>query len=307
METAGIYFDIEDREYFDRLEGYIRLNFPRFLKVCREQVDSFFVITDYLNKRNSKNIISIKETGGDIQKFQRASDICIELVNLIYGDKEVTDGHSRKSPHTICVTSAVGGAGKTKISLSLAKHAVNSGYKVLYINADHSSTGEISLPKSAGNGLTRLQYYLYKNKKPTETLLKDISCPAVQEGYDCIVNVSPSPNCIINTDVVDSFFNAVALDEFHDYIFIDFPSHMSDSLIRLMQGADKGVLICSNSNYNQREQKFQEFLATHCDNKYEVVRNYCADNDRGIPRDENNRPGELFNKAISDLFKMLGG
>lgn len=305
MNTAGIYFEVEDKEYFRRLEEYIRFNFTAFFHVCQKTEESDYVITDYLNKRNSRNIISIKESDGDIKKFQRASGICLDLVGIIYKNTEISKESSGVDPLIICVTSALGGAGKTRIAKALAKHAAAIGREVLYINLDPSSAGEIERGESAGNDLTKLQYFLENNSKISGTLLKEVSNPVIDGAYDCIANVRPVPDCFIGSKVADRLMEAARADEFHNLIIMDVPSFLSDTLLKLIQEANIGILI-TGREITRREQGFMDYISTHCQDKIMVVKNRCSDNDNSVPAYDGKESGERFYKAITNIYRSLG-
>ncbi len=305
MQTAGIYFDVEDKEFFDRLGEYIGLNFPRFLRICKENEKSDFVITDYLNKRNSRNIITIKESEGDIVKYQKASGICIELVRIIYKDIDISEEQKESGTSIICITSARGGVGKTKIAISLASHAARSGRDVLYINLDPTSTCEVNLTGNPKNALTKLQYYLESENKTSGTILKELANQMEGGAFDCIVNVHPSPDCVIGSNTADKLLETAMTDSFHDLTILDLPSFLSDSLIRLLKGSTGGIIL-TGSEINSREKKFIEYLDSHCKGKFIVVKNQCNDVENSIPPDNNQRPGEKYEKAITSIYRGLG-
>ncbi|MBN1623768.1 MAG: tyrosine-protein kinase family protein [Clostridia bacterium] len=304
MHTAGIHFDVEDREYFARLEEYIKLNYPRFFQICNKAEESDYIITDYLNKRNSRNIITIKESDGDIKKLQRASGICIGLIGIIYKNNDISTDQSRERPLIICVTSALGGAGKTKISTALAKHASAIGSEVLYMNLDPSSASEIKMNENAGNDMTKLQYCLENNRKIYGTLLKEVSNPVADGVYECITNISPVPDSLIGSRSADRLIEAARADEFHDLIIMDVPSFMSDTLLKLLQGADTGILITGREPL-LREQVYMEYLKTHCQGKIKIVKNRCSDNSNSVPEDDGKGTNEGFGKAIMNIYKSL--
>jgi MinD-like ATPase involved in chromosome partitioning or flagellar assembly len=305
MHTAGIYFDVEDKEYFGRLEEYIKLNYPRFFRVCNKTEESDYVITDYLNKRNSRNLITIKESDGDIKKLQRASGICIGLIGIIYKNTDISTEQNRGGPMIICVTSALGGAGKTMISTAIAKYASVIGREVLYMNLDPSSAGEIKMNENAGNDMTKLQYCLENNRKICGTLLKEISNPVADGVYECIANISPVPDSLLGSRAAERLIEAARADEFHDLIIMDVPSFLSDTLLKLLQGTDMGILITGREP-SQREKVFMEYLKTHCLGKIKIVKNRCSDNSDSVPEDDGKGTNERFGKAIMNIYKSLG-
>lgn len=305
MHTAGIYFDVEDREYFERLEEYIRLNFLRYFRVCNKTEESDFVITDYLNKRNRRNIITIKESDGDIKKFQRASEICIGLVGIIYKNTDLSIEQDRRGPVIVCVTSAQGGAGKTRISTALAKYAASIGREVLYINLDPSSSGEVRMTENSENSLTKLQYFLENNHEISGILLKKLSFPVAEGAYECISNIHPAPDSLIDSKGADRLIEVAKADEFHELIIMDVPSFLSDTLLKLIQGANMSILITSREK-TLREEGFTDYLSTHCQGKIMVVKNRCSDSYDSVPSDDGTESGERFCKAITNIYRCLG-
>lgn len=306
MKTTGIYFDVEDREYFDRLGEYISINYPGFFRICNEDESRDIVITDYLNKRNSKNIITIREEGGDIEKFKRASSICMDLVKIVYGETDFTKGSGSSGPTVIPVTSALGGAGKTKISCALAKHAASTGRSVLYINLDASSSFKPVNSSKPANGLSELHYYLKSGDRISGICLKDIARPFEGGSFDCILNNRPAPDCMISPVEADRLIEAAYKDVFHEVIILDIPSFMGEALTRLMNGATKGIVITKREP-EYRETCFSEYLDVHCKGKYMTVANRCSDLENSVPVDSGARTGEPFGRAIKEIYKKIRG
>ena len=136
MTKTQLYFDIEDKEYFERLQQYISANYGTYFEITDSLGDEQQVCTvsDYINKRNRKWIFLIKEEKGDASKYSSASEICSLLMEFNdFGAEDRTIKY-KKGLVTICLTSAAGGAGKSLISQAVCCCLALTGKKVLYIN-----------------------------------------------------------------------------------------------------------------------------------------------------------------------------
>jgi len=307
MERIPIYIDVSDTEFFERLGDYIRLNYSRYFKIVKDnEAELGFTITDYLNRRNSHSIITIKESGGDIDKFQKADDICISLLKLTHGDAVFSRKLNEKGPKVICVTSALGGIGKTTVAKALAKCALSRGFRVLYINTDPTSAGEVPTRGKQSNSLTKLHHILMEKDKETGLLLKSVSLVSSEGGYDCIVNHIPSPDSIISGKCMEKLIAAAKMDTFHDFIFIDFPSYLSESLLELAKGVSIMIVVLSNGK-NDREEEFKKFLEVYCSQKIVPVINRKRGGKNGLPCFEGRVPSSEFINSVEDVFKSLGG
>lgn len=302
MKAAILYFDVKDTEYFKRLEQFISLNYSRYLTVNKEKEKADYLVTDYLNKRNSKTIITIKDYYGDISKYQRATQICIELINQVFRDTDIPEDQNGTKPMVYCITSAKGGAGKTTVSKAIAKYSAGTGRDVLYINPDPASAGEMDMPKNSGNGITKLLYYLKTNRIKSGILLSELAQPCKTGSYDCVVNTNASPDCLLDSDFADRLMDAVLRDELHDIVIIDFPSYLADSLLNILQRADIGLIISGNASC-AREQLFNQYILSKSKDNIIVINNRCTTGEYFLPSDNSSDSGEFYSALVKIIKK----
>lgn len=303
MKAANIYFDVHDKEYFSRLGEYMILKYPMHFNIVQDRETELptYLVTDYLNKRNSRNIIVIKSEDGDISKYSKASDICIKMIEMIFDSSENIPVSEADAPMTICVTSGVGGRGKTTIAKGMAVCYMNQGYKVLYINTDTSSAGETKTREDKFNNLDRLMYYLESAKRMV--LLESLAEAEIETGLKCICNRLPSPENPPDARMSKLLMKRLKKEDRFEYIIIDYPSCICGGLVEIIRGSNHSIFVTGNDKV-KRERLFLEYLDTVTEKKMIEVRNRCNSGDMHIP-DKSNDNNDLFRRSIRNLIKLL--
>jgi hypothetical protein len=246
MKAARIYFDVNDEEYFSRLGKYMILKYPTYFNIVQENGTALptYIVTDYLNKRNSRNIIVIKSEGGDISKYNKASDICTKMIEMIFEDSEISPVSDENASRIICITSGVGGRGKTIIARELAVSYMNQGYKVLYINTDTASAGEIETREDKFNNLDRFMYYLENVKR--RVFLETLAETESKTGIKCICNRIPSPENPPDAHMSKLMMKRLKREDCFEYIIIDCPSCICGGLVEIIRESDHSIFVTGN-------------------------------------------------------------
>ncbi|MBN2851773.1 MAG: AAA family ATPase [Clostridia bacterium] len=254
MIKTRVTFDIEDHEYFSMLKTYISLNYSEV--IITDDCNFDFIITDKPLEGDQYIIISSHHF--TIYKYQKASKICSQIVNC--AAKEVADDEyeiSGKKAKLIVVTSAAGGAGKTRLSQSLCIRLAEMKQKVLYMSLDCFSAMEGKFNDDNENDISKLQYYL--------TLKRDTnkSVEAIK-GYDSIHNVYfirsiyPSMDQLFDLDTMETLLTGLMKNTVYQYIIFDIPTCITEASLLLMNHAFLTFVI--NKFDSPREKIYLKFL-----------------------------------------------
>ncbi|MDX1358868.1 MAG: hypothetical protein R3232_08560 [Clostridia bacterium] len=260
MDKIGLYFDVRDTEYFKRLAEYMIFNYWRYFKVAesREADEGVCIISDYLNRRNRKNVFLIREKGGDISKYSSASAICTALIEKFSSDKAAAGYPGRGETRITCVTSSEGGTGKTTVSKALARLLSEKGLRVSYINPDPFSSEGEGAPGNSVNGYTRFRFHLRKNEGDIPALMEAMAKRNERYRFDQLLNDKPSPDGFMDKGEAALLANSMACGCGYDEIIMDIPPYPSEGHLELMHRADINVLLRGRDEV--KHGKFKGFL-----------------------------------------------
>lgn len=288
MIKANLYFDTKDNEYFNKLKEYIAINYQSYFKLTdnRSELKNGYIISDYLNKRNNRNMILIKDTGGDICKYTKASEICAFLLERCSRDFKSVVLAGNNATRIICVTSALGGAGKSIVAKALCCKLSQKGKKVLYINADPFSTGEHPLGESEKNLYTELRYFIRKNKNDIGLITKSLAIKDELTRVDYIVNGLPSHDGFMEINEAERFAAKMQGNSDYQFITIDLPSHLNAGHLALMKFSSSNIVVLKHP-ICKRQDNFLRFLKLKDVENISKVDNFSETGEIHLPRTEN--------------------
>lgn len=306
MKTK-LYFDIKDKEYFDRLSQYITANYGMYFEITDsvENESPVCIVSDYINKRNKRGIFLVKEENGDVSKYCSASEICSALMEFNDFGAENCALKSKKGPLSVCVISAAGGAGKSVIAQALCCSYALKGKKVLYINLNPFSTHEQVFVDKEKNAYTRLRFYIRKMSGDISTLLKRVACTDAKRRIDYIINENPSADGFIKTDEASWFMAEINKGCCYDVILFDMSSYPGEGQIEIMKKAGRTFLVCKK-NPDEKHNAFRRFLVLAGVDNIIDVSNFSEDGKNRIPEAEGifTQTPLKFWSAIDDLCKF---
>lgn len=255
--TEELYDQIEleiitDKGYFDyffstpkRIDTLIISSSLYSQDLNRHNITDIFVLTEDAEEHKSADNVT------HIFKYSSTKEI---FNQVLYKNKEMLNVQfSHKETQVVVVTSAIGGAGKTTLSLALAQSLSRSHKRVLYLSTD--------MMQSFG-------YYL-QNKN---TLPNDFSkafggsderlCGAVMpylrnEGFTYL---PPFGRTILSLGLEFGIYNRMvkamrAAKEF-DYIIVDTDMQLDQAKAELINGADKVIVAVLQDEYSTCKTEF---------------------------------------------------
>ena len=307
MSGTKLYFDIKDREYFDRLKDYIRINYGMYFEISEEKPSDgkYCIVSDYINRRNRKDVFLIKDKKGDVCKYEKASVICSELLKRIGVGDIAKPGESE--PVIICVASASGGNGRTTISQAMCCSFASRGYRVLYINPDPLAVKDGIFREEKKNGFSMLRYYLGKNDTVDSSVIKTIASRDAVKRVDYIANRRPGADGFMTGSESCELKKALKGSEY-DMLVMDMPSYPAEGHLDLMKSAGCNLVI-KQEGLSQRHKAYKKYLESMGISITAEVVNFSEEGEYQIPEAEdifNTMPIGFWN-SIKQLCMLSEG
>ncbi len=309
MKRIRLGFDVKDRDYFDNLIDYIRLNYGRYFHtdVSEDARKADYLISDHINKRNRKNVIIIKDGGGDIEKYKKASSICSDLFEICSFNGGADKVDSGQEAHVICVTSAAGGAGKSTVAKALACRMAEKGVKVLYMDMNPMSSGEPPFLTKGKNPVTELFCLVYGKDDSIAAKVKTLSRRDEKRRVDYITNARPSTDGFFNREEAEFFMDNMRRREFYRTMVLDVPAMPTDGYMEILKNASNVIFVKGGSE-NKRQENMMEYLKEREEVTINEVDNFSDSGGLALPRSRNifnDRPDKFWN-GIDRIIKMIG-
>lgn len=306
---------ISDRAYFEQF--FATPKTAEIVAVC----ESFY--SRDLQKHNINNLFVLTENKTDgntaelsvnrIYKYTGIKEIYNELMYRSR-DKIEDDNAAEKETKIIAMHSAIGGSGKTVLGMALADSLEQNHCRVLYINAE--SIQEFGYYLKDKSGLTGEAVRSLKNDlKHTYTNVR----PFIRkEGFSYLPPFQVTLDALnLEESVFENLVCTAKESREYDFIIVDIEAGYSREKIRLLQQADKALIILQQDELSVRK---TEYLLHNIDvrdrekymfvcNKYdESAFNACMSADAQI-RFAVNEYVELIREPIKEArqFSKLQG
>lgn len=243
---------ITEREYFDeffstprKIDTLIICSSLFSQELLRHNVTDFFVLTEEPGDvASADNVTSIFKYSSTKEIFNQ----------VLYKNKEMLNVQfSHKETQVIVVTSAIGGSGKTTLSLALCENLVRNHKRVFYISTDV---------------MQGFSYYL-KNKTPlpndivrlfncsNEKLYSAIMPYFRNEGFSYL---PPFGRSILSLGLDNTIYNrlieAVRETKDFDFIVVDTDLNLDETKAEMVQNADKVIINVLQDEYSAHKTQF---------------------------------------------------
>ncbi len=237
---------ITNKEYFDEL----------FMKPQKAEI---LIISDSLydssiQRHNITNIFMMMEQYEEVDtaelnvnrlfKYTSIKEIFNEIVGKSAGALNL-DNKEKKETQIILVTSANGGAGKTTVAMGISACLTKNYKRVLYINANRLQSFQYMLDNRSN--ISSPEVYI-KLANPSGQVYSDIKHVIRKEIFSYMPAFKAS---LISLGLKFSIFEKVVLaakkSEDYDFIVIDAESTFDEDKIRLLDIADKVMIVTEQS------------------------------------------------------------
>ncbi len=205
----------------------------------KHQLGRLFILTE-------KQLDKIETEGSSdyVYKYTNIRDVFLEITRKSWKliDKNI---HQSKGSQIVAVYSAAGGTGKTTIAVGLAAYLGDSGYRVLYINADRLQHFQWILDDQTS--IQGQEIYRILTNPPAE-VFREIRYAVRKEVFDYLPPFkAPLTALGIPYDVFRKIATDAKLTQEYDYIILDTDSVFDEEKTRILGVADKVVIVTAQS------------------------------------------------------------
>lgn len=266
---ANYLVPLEDKlteELYDQIELEIitdRIYFEEFFSSSR-QIDTLIVsdslFSQDLLKHNITDIFVLTEDNNSGQSIGNITNIfkyssTKEIFNqVLYKNKEILNVQfSNKETQVIVVTSAIGGSGKTTLSLALSQSLARNHQRVLYISTDviqsfsYYLENKGSLPNDVVGVLSGTDETLYGALKP---YLRNEGITYMPPFGRNILSIG------LDFSVYNRIIHAAKNAKEYDYIVVDSDMQFDECKAELIELADKVIVTVLQDSYSVSKTEF---------------------------------------------------
>lgn len=249
--TEELYDQIEleiitDKQYFDeffstprKIDTLIICSSLFSQNLLRHNITDFFVLTEDANDiESSENITRIFKYSSTKEIFNQ----------ILYKNKEILNVQfSHKETEVIVVTSAVGGSGKTTLSLALCENLARNHKRVFYFSTDIMQGFAYYLQNKTAlsNDIVRVF------SESDEKLYSGVMPYLRNEGFTYL---PPFSRNILSMGLENKIYNrlieAVKSAKDFDYIVVDTDLNLDESKAEMIQKADKVIITVLQDAYS---------------------------------------------------------
>ncbi len=249
--TEELYDQIEleiitDRQYFDtffstprKIDTLIICSDLFSQELLKHNVTDFFVLTEEpVDTQASDNVTRIFKYSSTKEIFNQ----------VLYKNKEMLNVQfSHKETQVIVVTSGIGGAGKTTLSLALSESLARNHKRVLYISTDimqgfaYYLQNKTALPNDIVHVFRDSDDHLYSGIMP---YLRN-------EGFTYLPPFSRSVLSIgLDSAIYNRLIIAAKATKDYDYIVVDTDLNLDEAKAEMVQNADKVIIAVLQDAYS---------------------------------------------------------
>lgn len=252
LKFATDFFDLVDIEiitektYFDEL--FMKPQKAEILIVSEDLYD----IT--LQRHNIANVFLMmeqyeEEQTGDLNivklfKYTSIKEIFNEIVSKSAEALKI-DSHKKQETQMIVVTSASGGVGKTTVAMGISACLTKNYKKVLYINAGRLQAFQYMMDNQAGINTQEVYAHL---AEPGNRIYADIKHVIRNELFSYL---PPFKAPLMSVGLDFSIYEKIAVSakesKEYDFIIVDVESVFDEHLTRLLDAADKVILVVNQT------------------------------------------------------------
>ena len=190
-----------------------------------------------------------------VNKYSPADVLLNKITELYLSKKRIHLGKGGGSHQTTCLAffSPSGGAGKTTLSMALAKTLVSQRKRVIYLNLESNSGLNALLPNNQGTGISQLLVYIQDEEEDGQQSVQKIREAVIHHeklGFDYIPLFDKCFD-IVDVSSTDVKFLTKSIIEMgsYDYLLIDLESSLNQRTISVLeQICDNFVWVCGSLN-----------------------------------------------------------
>ena len=259
-----------DKEYANNLSNFLVHNYSEYFGVCQCSRKSELILIietfnpdillvsddlyEYASSIFYKKIAVLSSgmhnsnKGLAIYKYKNANSIVGDLLGLLDSNVSVDSCRQGCTTSIIMIHSAVGGSGKTMLSLLLAKTFANQANRVFYLNLESCQSTNLFLKGQNNGNFAQVLYYLKNGDINLASRVRTLR--SIDESTS-IFYFEPSENIMdnadLNTNDINMLIKAIKESDDYDFIIIDSPSTINSSTVALLEASNRVVCITNET------------------------------------------------------------
>lgn len=205
----------------------------------RHNINNIFVLTEQYEAGETDDLSVHK-----LFKYTSIKEIFNVIVGNSLGNLQEQTGRQHDC-QVLLVYSASGGVGKTTVALGMCVSLAQNHKRVLYINAEHLQVFQWFMDNQSP--ITATEVYARLNALD-ERLYQDIKYVIRKEGFHYFPPFKASLVAIgISYGIYEMLAKAAKISKEYDYIIIDTDSVFNEDKVRLMNLADRVIVVTNQS------------------------------------------------------------
>lgn len=243
-----------------------------------------------------------------VNKYLPADVLLNKITELYLSKKQLHHERNFSSKQTTCLAffSPSGGAGKTTLSLGLAKTLVSQRKRVVYLNLESHSGLNTLLPSNQGIGISQLLLYIQDELDDSKQAVGKIREAIIhhdQLGFDYLPLFDKGFD-IVDVSRQDIKFLAKAIVDMgsYDFLLMDMDSSLNERTICILElVCDKFVWVCGSLDVSTHYLKSKQLEADVDNLTFERSKQYI---DKCIPVINRYNYGEIEILGIPVTVKI---
>ncbi len=280
-------------------------------EICKHNIAHIFVLKEEVSEYDEANTVELITE--DVNRYVSTNEIYNQIIR--YSRKCIlTDVNLQKETRVIAFYSAIGGTGKTSLSLGLAKSLSDKFNRVLYVNAESVQSFGYYL-KIQGDQLSDDGYRSIRSAE--DNVYSNLKSFLHTEGF---YYLPPLISSLDSRNISNEIYKKIILEakesKDYDYIIVDIEAGYSNRRIDLMMIADKVILTILPDAISVIKMNFiEQNISLNDKEKYVCVCNRCKQSDLSIEKNlsainmsvqEMVFESDIELKTINDLSELVG-
>lgn len=200
----------------------------------RHNISNLFILTDNIESGNTEELAVTR-----VFKYSGIKEIFNELIYRSK-DKLLGDNKESRETHVISFFSALGGSGKTSLSMGLAKSLALNHQKVLYINTE--SIQEFAYYLEEKSGMPNSGYRAMR--EDVNHIYESIKSFIRKESFYYVPPFLATLDSVnLDNSIYDKLIMGAKESKDYDFVIVDIDAGYSTEKMQLLQYADKVIMV----------------------------------------------------------------
>lgn len=211
-------------------------------ELCRHSLQKIFLLTEEARGDSRPDGNPVR-----ICRYTGIRELYGEIIGRSAGILQTDRAHTAAS-QILAVTSAAGGTGKTTVAMGLGMSFVKTGRRVLYLNCEKLQTFQYLLNGCSPVGEDEVYACL---SNPGQEMYPAVSRCFRTEGFRYMPPLrAPLMTLGISREAYLKLAREARQSQEYDYVIVDTDSVFDEDKVRLLDLADKAVIVTEQTSYH---------------------------------------------------------